>query len=131
MLPHALITERCLDYPYNGWKLRCVKPEKAILDIITKRLNIRIEIGSGFVILRDRPEKEFSSFVNKKLSPSQLLKNLLICGVNLLPVIEDADTANICRKSVESEEHAINDISIWIKAFYVKSSRWSTTLPGE
>jgi len=60
-----------------------------------------------------------------------LLKELYNCGVNLLPVVDDAISANICQKSVDSEENAINELASGIKSFFIKSSRWSTTLPGD
>ncbi len=34
-------------------------------------------------------------------------------------------------KSIQAEENAISDIAIWVKAFFIKSSKWSATLPGE
>ena len=52
LAPLAFICSRCLDYPYNGWHIRCVAPEKAILDIRTRRIDIRFEIVKGFVYLR-------------------------------------------------------------------------------
>jgi hypothetical protein len=59
------------------------------------------------------------------------LKELYNCGVNLLPCVEDAETAHICRKLIETEENAIYDLAMGIKAFSVKSIRWSTTLPKD
>ena len=111
--------------------MRCVGPEKAILDVKTKRIEIRFEITSGGVYLRGREEPEFKHIVDKLLSPGVLLKELYNCGVNLLPVVEDADTARIHRKSVESEENAIYDLAMAVKAFAIKSIRWSTTLASD
>ena len=31
--PLAFIQERAVDYPYLGWKLRCVENQKAYLDL--------------------------------------------------------------------------------------------------
>ena len=93
LLPHAFISDRCLDYPYNGWKLRCVEKEKAILEIETKRLSLRFEIYAGCVILKNRSEFEFSHIVNKEMTPGNLLKELCNCGVNLLPQNEDSVSA--------------------------------------
>jgi len=56
---------------------------------------------------------------------------LLNCGVNLLPIPEDAKSANICSKSVDTEDNAIEDIAVGVKSYFVKSSKWSTTLPGD
>ena len=89
--PHAFLYSRCLDYPYRDWHIRCVADEKCILDITTKRIKIRFEIGPGFVILRDREEPEFKHIADKKFTPGRLLKELYNCAVNLLPVVDDAD----------------------------------------
>ena len=53
------------------------------------------------------------------------------CGVNLLPVPDDAISANITSKSVDAEDNAIEDLAVGIKSFFIKSSKWSTTLPGD
>ena len=45
--------------------------------------------------------------------------------MNLLPVVEDADTAHIKRKNVETEENAIYDLAMGVKSFAIKSIRWS------
>ena len=45
--------------------------------------------------------------------------------------VEDAEPAHICRKLIETEENAIYDLAMGIKAFSVKSIRWSTTLPKD
>ena len=31
--PMAILQSRCMDYPYEGWKLRCVDNDKALLDL--------------------------------------------------------------------------------------------------
>ena len=95
LAPHAFIADRCLDYPYNGFRLRCVEPEVALLDINTKRIDLRFKIGPGWVQLVDREEDEFAHITDKKLEPGMLLKELYNCGVNLLPVVDDAISANI------------------------------------
>ncbi len=59
------------------------------------------------------------------------MKELYNCGVNLLPVVEDADSAHICRKSVETEDNAIFDLSMGVRSFAIKSIRWSAALPNE
>ena len=69
--------------------------------------------------------------MNKKLKPERLFKELLECGVNLLPIPEDAKSTNITSKSVDTEDNAIADIALGVKAYYIKSSKWSTTLPGD
>ena len=65
------------------------------------------------------------------MKPEKLFKELLACGVNLLPVPQDATSANITCKSVDTEDNAIEDIAIGVKSYFIKSSKWSTTLPGD
>lgn len=55
--PVGLLQERCLDYPYRSFKLRCVAPDRAILDIEGKRDLFKFEIGPGYVqLLKKDPE---------------------------------------------------------------------------
>lgn len=33
MAPFAYVQEKCTDYPYVSWKIRCVKPDTVFIDI--------------------------------------------------------------------------------------------------
>jgi hypothetical protein len=98
LAPLAFIQERCTDYPYSSWKLRCTEEQKAILDIVGKRETFRFEIGTGYALLKDRNEPELSHIVNKKMQPGTLLYELYKCGINLMPTEKDAEVANITKK---------------------------------
>ena len=56
MAPFAFLLSRCTDYPYLGFKLRCVSNEKAVLDIESKRDTFRFHIYPGYIILVDRED---------------------------------------------------------------------------
>jgi len=74
LAPLALVQDRCTDYPYASWELRCIEEQKAILDIKGKRQNLRFEIGPSYVMLKNRNEPELSHIVNKKFAPGVLLR---------------------------------------------------------
>jgi len=38
--PMAMLQSRCMDYPYQDWKLRCIEDELALLDLTTKRIKL-------------------------------------------------------------------------------------------
>ena len=59
---------------------------------------MRFEITPGFISLKNRNEYEFSHIVNKLMKPGELFKELYNCGVNLLPVDKDTESANILLK---------------------------------
>jgi hypothetical protein len=79
-------------------------------------------------MLTNMEQKEFSHINNKRFKPGQLFKELYKCGVNLLPVDKDAYECQLTEKSVEAEDNAISDLAIWIKSFFIKSSKWNCTL---
>lgn len=56
-----------------------------------------------------------------------LFHELLRCGVNLIPVREDSQVANIVEKDFEAEELAIKDISEAVRVFFIESSRWNNS----
>lgn len=43
--PMAMLQSRCMDYPYQNWWLRCVAPDLALLDLWTKRIQLKFEIS--------------------------------------------------------------------------------------
>jgi len=128
LAPLALVQDRCTDYPYASWELRCIEEQKAILDIKGKRQNLRFEIGPSYVMLKNRNEPELSHIVNKKFAPGVLLRELYRCGINLLPVDKDAEASNIPSKSLEAELKAIYEIGFAVRLFYIKSSKWNMAL---
>jgi len=59
----AFLIDRCTDYPYLSFKLRCVGNEKAIFDIVGKRELFRFEIHPGYAVLIDKEDPVFI-FIN-------------------------------------------------------------------
>ena len=76
LAPFAYLQSRCTDYPYESWKLRCIAPDVALLDVQGKRINLVFEIGADYVSLIERDEPELKHLVNKKLSPGIILRSL-------------------------------------------------------
>jgi len=65
------------------------------------------------------------------MNPSELLNKLYQCGINLLPRDNDFELAEIDYKTKEVEDKAIEEICLLVRSFFIKSSRWSTTLPND
>ncbi|CAD8074725.1 unnamed protein product [Paramecium primaurelia] len=128
--PIGLLQERCLDYPYKSFKLRCVGNEKAILDIQGLRDLFKFEIGPGYIQLLKK-DPEFSHFANKKLSVGALFYELYRSGVNFMPVQEDCQAANIVQKDEAAEELALTDLSEAVRGFFIESSRWNNSDTGQ
>jgi hypothetical protein len=47
--PLCYLQNKCTDFPYDSWYLRCIDKEVALLSIVTKRINLNIEIHPLFV----------------------------------------------------------------------------------
>jgi len=109
--PIAYLQSKITDFPYDSWYIRCVKDKVALLSIVTKRININIEIHSLFVKLVDMEQPEFAHIVNKELHPGMLLMELKKCGIHMLPEDADAARAKIHLKDKITEENAILDIA--------------------
>jgi cancer susceptibility candidate protein 1 len=147
LAPIAYLQSRCTDYPYTSWKIRCVDTQKAILDIVTKRVHLTFEIGiehiamgyikgaptysHPYVMLIEKTDSELRDIVNKKMSPGNLLMELSKCGIHLLPVDEDAKLGSIQLKSRHAEENAIIDIATSLRSFAFRSSKWNKHVEPE
>jgi cancer susceptibility candidate protein 1 len=59
------------------------------------------------------------------------LHQLYKSGINLLPEDCDIEDNEILLKDSEAEDRAIEDISLAVRGFFVKSSKWSSILPEE
>ena len=98
--PIAMLQSRITDFPYQSWKLRCIEDAKAILDLETKRLNLRFEITPLQMRLIDCDEPALAHLNEKEgFSPGYLLQELTKCGILLMPRDEDAELAGIELKS--------------------------------
>jgi cancer susceptibility candidate protein 1 len=129
--PMAYVIDRCTDYPYKSWYLRCIESEKALLDIVTKRATFVFEITPGEVKLIDKNNPELQHIVNKPYAPGTLLEELLRSGINLMPVKEDDKLCGYQVKNKKVEERAILEVATSVGAFALRSSVWNKTLPPE
>jgi len=76
--PMAMLQSRCTDYPYLGWRLRCIQGGKedpvALLDIETKRLNLTFEISALQLRLVKNEEAALAHLADKEgFTPGYLL----------------------------------------------------------
>ncbi len=96
----------------------------ALLSIVTKRINVNIQIHPLCVKLIDMPQPELAHLVNKELHPGILLMELSKCGIHMLPENEDAPRGGIHLKDASTEERAILDIATTLKVFSFQSTKW-------
>ena len=128
--PIAMLQSRCLDYPYQDWKLRCIDEETALLDLQTKRMLLVFEIGPLYLKLVDCSAKELSHLLNIEFQPGYLLLELQKCGVHLLPRDEDARLAGIEMKDRSAEERAILNVCVNVRAMAFRKAKWNQGVPG-
>ena len=81
--------------------------------------------------LIERHEPEFKHLVDKEFLPGKLLLELQQCGVLLMPRDEDVKQAGIQLKDRYSEENAIIDIALSLRAFAFRSAKWNKSIPSE
>ncbi len=70
----SIVKDRCIDFPYQSWKLRCVDNEKAYLDLQGTEVKLT-EISYIFLkhyFLKNK-YKAKDSLLNSKLAPIMLL----------------------------------------------------------
>ena len=109
--PISFLQSKVTDFPYDSWYLRCTGQEKALLSIVTKRINVNIEIHPLCVKLVEMDQPELSHLVNKEFHVGILLFELSKCGIHLQPEDEDAKRGGIHLKDKGAEERAILDIA--------------------
>lgn len=99
------------------------------MDIEGRRDVFTFEIGSGYITLL-KNDPEFQEYAYKKLPVGTLFFELYRSGVNLMPVIEDANSANIIVKDEGAEELALSDLGEAVRGFFIESSRWNNSETG-
>lgn len=129
LAPIAIFQERRTDFPYKSWDLRSVDRNTVLLDVEGKRLHMRFEITPGYVKLKKCNETQLDHLTEIDMEPSELLFKLQKCGVNLLPLHEDAEYCSIPIKDIKAEEKALDDMGIGVRSYYFKSSKWNLSLP--
>ena len=131
LAPLSFVIDRCIDFPYKGWYIRCTELDKALLDLVTKRERFIFEITPGEVKLIERNEASFAHIVGKPFAPGMLLHEMLKCGVNLMPTDEDEKLTGYKCKEKDVEERAIFEIATSVNGFAFCSSVWNKLLnPG-
>ena len=123
--PIAMLQSRTTDYPYKNWWLRCTDDETALLDLWTKRIHLRFEIGPLYTKLVDNECPELEHLANRELHPGYLLQEISKCGIHLMPKDDDAKLAGIELKSKQAEERAIIDVACSVRAFHYRKSQWN------
>lgn len=125
LAPFAYLQSRTTDYPYESWKLRCIEPDVALLDLKGKRINLTFEIGADYVSLVERDEPELKHLIDQKLPPGVVLRTLSRSGIHLLPDDRDFKLAEMEPKDFDSEERAIWDVVCCISAYSFRSAKWN------
>ena len=128
LAPMTYAIDRCIDYPYKSWYLRCVAQNKAILDIVTKRTTFVFEITPGEVRLIEKMDPELAHILNKPYPPGLILEHLLASGINLTPRNEDAALCGINVKQKGAEERAILELATSVNGFAFRSFSRNKTL---
>lgn len=131
LAPFAFLQPRCIDFPYLSWKIRSIQPHQALLNINTKRVNLQFLLEDQFVQLIGEPLESLEFLYNKPMLPGSLLHALNKSGINLLPEDVDAEEAELVLKDSEVEDRAIEDISLAIRGFFIKSSKWSSQMSAD
>ena len=123
--PFAYLQLKTTDFPYDSWYIRCIGENRALLSILTKRIQIRIEIHPLFVKIVENEHPELQFLVDKEMHPGMLLMELSKCGIHMLPDDEDAERGGIHLKDKDAEEKAILDIAQTLKVFAFQSIKWN------
>eukprot|EP00826_Nyctotherus_ovalis_P052259 TRINITY_DN6602_c0_g1_i23.p2 TRINITY_DN6602_c0_g1~~TRINITY_DN6602_c0_g1_i23.p2 ORF type:complete len:256 (+),score=25.65 TRINITY_DN6602_c0_g1_i23:101-868(+) len=128
LAPLAFVVDRCIDYPYTSWYMRCTAVDKALLDLVTKRKRFVFEVTSGQVRLIDTSDPALAHVAEKAFEPGMLLYELLKCGINLMPDDKDEKVSGYKPKYKDAEERAIFELASSVNAFAFRSSVWNKSL---
>ena len=123
--PICYLQPKTTDFPYDSWYIRCIAPQRALLSIKTKRIDVNFEIHPLFVKIVEMDQPELKHLLGKELHAGVLLMELSKCGIHLLPEDEDAARGGIHLKEQATEERAILDIAQTLKAFAFQSVKWN------
>ena len=126
LAPLAFIQPRCIDYPYQSWKIRSNSESTVLLDLVTKRVKLQFLIQDQKVTLVGEPLESLEFLYNKPMLPGSLLYALKKSGINLLPEDQDIEQTDLTLKDYEVEDHALEDVSLAVRGFFLKSNKWSS-----
>lgn len=130
--PFAVLSQRITDYPYSYYFIRAISDEKVLLDIKGKRIDLQFLITPGSLELINISNiSELRFLENQKFTPGVLLFKLAEAGIYLLPEEKDYAACGLTPKQQEAEELAILDISMNIRTFAFRSTKWNKNVEGE
>ncbi|KAL4467947.1 hypothetical protein ABPG72_022861 [Tetrahymena utriculariae] len=128
-VPFSLVQSRCEDYPYRQWHIRSVSPDKAKIDLVTKRFAFKFMLSKNQIELIDVNQHILlEKMKGVKLSPSHFLQELRKCGVNLMPQSNDAIISDLLIKDKDCLDNCLNDISKAVSGFYFKSTKQNKSI---
>ena len=120
---YSLISDRCLDFPYTDWSIYPLSPKEIIFNIFSSRFHFSFSITDTGCLLLSPNLPEFQDIMDgkKRYKPCELLRQLQLRGINLLPSKQDSERLGIQRKIEELEARIYQDISICVISFCFKS----------
>ncbi|EAR82087.2 cancer susceptibility protein, putative (macronuclear) [Tetrahymena thermophila SB210] len=128
-VPFSLVQSRCEDYPYRQWHIRSISPDKARIDLVTKRFAFKFLLSKNQIELIDVNQHFLlEKMKGVKLSPSHFLQELRKCGVNLMPQSNDAIISDLLIKDKDCLDNCLNDISKAVSGFYFKSTKQNKSI---
>lgn len=132
LAPFAVLSQRIADFPYSYFFIRAVSDEKILLDLKGKRIDMQFIITPGYLeYVNVANIQELNFLEGVKMTPGVLLFQMSKCGVFLMPEDRDFETTNLTPKNKEAEELAIFDISMNIRTYAFRSTKWNRMVEGD
>ncbi|OMJ83049.1 hypothetical protein SteCoe_16080 [Stentor coeruleus] len=132
LAPFAMLSSRITDYPYSFFFIRAVSDDKVLLDIKGKRIDMQFIITPGYLeFINTTNISELRFLEGQKFTPGVLLFQLANCGIYIMPDERDFEACGLTPKSQEAEELAILDISMNIRTFAFRSTKWNKQVGGD
>ncbi|KAL4427572.1 hypothetical protein ABPG74_012963 [Tetrahymena malaccensis] len=128
-VPFSLVQSRCEDYPYRQWHIRSISPDKAKIDLVTKRFAFKFLLCKNQIEMVDVNQHVLlEKMKGVKLPPSHFLQELRKCGINLMPQSNDAIISDLLIKDKDCLDNCLNDISKAVSGFYFKSTKQNKSI---
>ena len=131
----ALLQSKTLCFPYVDWFIRPLGERGSNMVMLTLStamgVSFEFEVGEGYVKLCSPELKELSHLVNKEMYSRELLSALKECGLNLMPVDEDADFTDLTPKDKDVEYGACEEIASICSSFLISASKWNNEAGSE
>jgi len=125
----AVLLPRITDFPYTSWFLRCTEDNKAILEVVGKRMEFRFVLtGSQMEFVDSMNIPELEHLRGLKSTPGYIVLELKKSGILLLPEDRDAETCGVTPKTAEAEEMAIFNMSLAARTLAFCNTKWNNAL---